>query len=748
MELLSPAGNYQSFIAAINAGADAVYLGGKFFSARAYSSNFTNDEIRDMIKYAHRRNVKVYVTVNTIIFEDEFEKAVEFIKFLYLSDVDGVLLQDLGLAYYLHQVMPDLVIHASTQLNCHNLIMAKGLVNLGFKRIVLSREVSIEQIKEIKKLGVEVEVFVHGALCVSYSGNCLMSSFIGSRSGNRGKCAQPCRNQVKVVNENEERSNYALATKDLMTLEKIDQLIEAGVDSLKIEGRMKREEYVFQVVSSYRKGIDHLITNYKKEEDKIARLFNRKFTSGYIFNESRTKVLNQDTPSNLGVNLGKIVKKENNQVYLLLEDEVNINDGIKFLNRKLDGMTLSQIFIGNKKVEHACKGDVINFKVKNINLSIGTRVNKTTDYLLNSEIKSNIKNDKKVPVLLKFIARINQNLIIELKDDQNQIEYHSDFIIEKAVNQKTQIERIIAQLSKFDQDPYYYQKIDYEVDEDIFIPISLLNKARREALDLFNQKKDNYNHYQGKLFEYHSDFKLEKENITLFKTETQEQTDVIKDYSDNIFSLKKNNSSFEFLKRIDHLDQDKTKKYQMTSYYKECEDGGFYSYYGNVTNSYTLDLLFSKGYRLVFCSVECSKRQISLMNENFYKRHNFYPNLGVLVYGRIDYMILKSCPIASSYHLENDHCKLCKKNRYYLKDRMNVKFEIITNDDCTSRIISDKVISLTGKIDELEKMNIHSFMLDFTIENKKECLEALRCFKKKIPMSNKDYFGHFISEVQ
>jgi len=196
IELLAPAGSKESFYASINAGANAIYLGGKLFSARAYASNFSNEELEKMIIYAHKRDVKVYITVNTIIFEEEFPQVIEFVEFLHSRNVDGILLQDLGLAYYLHQVYPDLVLHASTQLNCHNVAQAKALMDVGFKRLVLARETPLEVTKQIKDLGVEVEVFVHGALCVSYSGQCLMSSFIGNRSGNRGRCAQPCRNNM------------------------------------------------------------------------------------------------------------------------------------------------------------------------------------------------------------------------------------------------------------------------------------------------------------------------------------------------------------------------------------------------------------------------------------------------------------------------------------------------------------------------------------------------------------------------
>ena len=291
VELLSPAGSLESFKAAISAGADAVYLGGKMFSARAYASNFSNEEIKELIEYAHIRDVKVYVTVNTLIFEDEFDEAIKFIDHLYKSDVDGVLLQDLGLANYLHICYPELVLHASTQLNCHNLSEAKALMKLGFKRIVLAREVSLQEAKKIKELGVEVEVFVHGALCVSYSGQCLMSSFIGNRSGNRGRCAQPCRNEMKVISKDKESDKFGISTKDMCSVEYINQLLDIGIDSLKIEGRMKKEEYVYQVVSSYRKSIDGYYSNqkvnYQEEIFKMKSLFNREFTKSYLFNDRK-----------------------------------------------------------------------------------------------------------------------------------------------------------------------------------------------------------------------------------------------------------------------------------------------------------------------------------------------------------------------------------------------------------------------------------------------------------------------------
>lgn len=754
MELLAPAGSLEAFYAAINAGADAVYLGGKLFSARAYSTNFTNGEIKELIKYAHIRNVKVYITLNTLIFEDEFSSAVEFARFLYQNDVDALLIQDLGLAYYLHQEMPDLILHASTQLNCHNLIQAQSLIELGFKRLVLAREVSIEEAKEIKKLGVEVELFVHGALCVSYSGNCLMSSFIGGRSGNRGRCAQPCRHHVELLGDNNNSRKYALSTKDLMTLDYIEKYREVGIDSLKIEGRMKREEYVYQVISSYRKAIDQLSYNYSKEIYNIKKLFNRDFTRGYIFNESRTSLLNQSTPSNLGVKLGEIVKIKNNFVYVKLEDDVHVGDGIKFLNDKLDGMLLTRFSVNKKFVSSAKKGEIISFSRNNLMLKEKTIVNKTTDYLLNKSLDEKIKDKKLLPIHLKISGMVNQPLIIEIFDEKNNIvKVESSFLLEKAKNNPTTKERIISQLLKVDEYPFFFENINYQVDENIFIPISIINQLRREALDLISRKRENFNHYLGILNSYQCTLDQKQTNFQFVKVETLEQYKALVNEDEltlvNYDELKIDNK-FKFLHRINHFDKNKLKEGEITSYYKQCQDLGLniYSYYGNVTNSYTLDLLFKKGYQIVFLSLECSKRQISAIIDSFFQRHEFYPNIGLLVYGKVDYMIMKSCPIANMNNLKKDHCLLCKKNRYYLKDHMQVQFPLISDSQCMIRVISDRPISLLGRIEELKQLKINNFMIDFTIEDQEQVRKIVESFKNKQSLTCKDYLGHYNNEIE
>lgn len=314
-EVLSPAGNREAFESAIHHGANAIYLGGLQFGARSQAQNFTTEEIIELIKYAHLYDVKVYVTVNTLIKDNEFEEVIDFVKQLYINNVDAIIIQDIGLATYLLNIFPDIVLHASTQMNIHTLEQAKFIKQLGFKRIVLGRECSIDTIKQIKEnLDIELEVFVHGALCMSYSGNCLISSFIGKRSGNRGKCAQPCRLLYSL--DDNDKPSYLLSPKDLMTLDKLNQLLDLNIDSLKIEGRMKRKEYVGLVTQIYSEAVNCYYNNqeynYQNAFKQLKEIFNREFTKGYLFKEKNSNFTNVKFSNHIGVKVGNIFKTNDN----------------------------------------------------------------------------------------------------------------------------------------------------------------------------------------------------------------------------------------------------------------------------------------------------------------------------------------------------------------------------------------------------------------------------------------------------
>ena len=415
MELLSPAGNYLSALCAFNAGADAIYLGGKAFSARMSADNFDDEEMKKIIAYAHLLNKKVFVTMNTLIYQDEFNKAVKYAEFLHQNNVDGLIIQDLGFAFYLHQVYPNLVLHASTQLNCHNIDQAKALKKIGFKRIVLARETPLSLIKEVKAIGLEVEVFIHGALCVSFSGNCLMSSFIGDRSGNRGRCAQPCRMKYSLMKENEEiTSSYMISTKDLNTLQYIDELKKENVDSLKIEGRLKQLEYVYLVTKAYRNALDKNNKSLKNDQENLQNIFSRTFTKGYMFNESIFSLLNQNSSSHQGERIGYVKYVKNNNIYIFLEKNIHRLDGIRFNDNKQNGLQIQKMFVNHTPVEEAKKGQIIEIKNVSFLVKNDVEVIRTSSYLLIKKVEEENKKIYKRKISGRITAYKNKPLIFEI----------------------------------------------------------------------------------------------------------------------------------------------------------------------------------------------------------------------------------------------------------------------------------------------------------------------------------------------
>ena len=345
-ELLAPAGSMDSFKAAIEAGCDAVYLAGNAFGARAFAKNFSNEEIIEVIHIAHLYGVRVYVTVNTLIYDEEVSSFMEYIDFLHAHSVDAVIMQDLGMMDLVHQTYPNLEIHASTQMHIHTLEGVQFAYHQGLKRVVIARETSLEDIIKIKKeCDMEIECFVHGALCVSYSGQCFMSSLNGGRSGNRGSCVQCCRKPYRIVTETElgQRmvlsSSYLLSMKDLCTIEMVPKLIEAGIDSFKIEGRMKSPGYVYLVTSLYRKAIDQYfdtgsISITKQDIENLMVMFNRTFTKGFLFHDQG--VVHVDRPNHMGIPIGKVIFYYKGKATILLSSSVVQGDGIRILNSKKD----------------------------------------------------------------------------------------------------------------------------------------------------------------------------------------------------------------------------------------------------------------------------------------------------------------------------------------------------------------------------------------------------------------------------
>ena len=343
IELLSPAGDMETLKYAIHNGADAVYIGGKNFGARKFARNFTNEELISAFNYARLYGVKIYVTVNTIIFNDEVEEFLKYVEFLYENGVDALIMQDIGMIYYVKKCFQNLEVHASTQCHNHNDEGLKLMESLGVSRVVLDREMSLEDINKLD-VPIEKEIFIHGALCVSYSGCCLFSSLNGNRSGNRGECVGACRLPYKLICNDKNivtDGDYLLSTRELNTTKRLKEILDSKVDSLKIEGRMKSAFYVGFITHIYRMLIDKYYLGCEvkiSDEDylKIAKLFNRKFTEGYLFHDN---IINIKSANHQGVRLGKTIYIDKKKIKIKLEDYINQEDAIRFSNSNL-GMVI------------------------------------------------------------------------------------------------------------------------------------------------------------------------------------------------------------------------------------------------------------------------------------------------------------------------------------------------------------------------------------------------------------------------
>lgn len=742
MEILSPAGKISSAYAAFIGGADAIYIGGKSFSARASIENFSNEEIESIVNFAHSIGKKVYVTINTLIFQDEFMDAVNFAYFLYTINIDGIIIQDLGLAYYLHKTLPSLTLHASTQLNCHNVKQAKALIDLGFKRIVVSREANIDTIKEIKALGVEVEVFVHGALCVSYSGNCLLSSFIGDRSGNRGRCAQPCRMKYDLKEDNKTISSnsYLISTKDLMGIDQLSALEKIKVDSLKIEGRVKSDEYIYVVSKAYK---DALLKMDKSiiDEDKnqLIKTFNRQFTNGYLFNESPFKLLNTNTSSHIGELIGKVIKINNNRVSIKLYKDISRLDGIRFNNDEQFGLSLEKIFVNKNPVEYAKKGQIIEvINIEKADRLLDLDVYRTKDYLLTKEIEKQIKNNIKVGIKAKFIAHKSQPISLELSFKNHNVIAFGD-IPDIALKTPTTKERIIEQLNKTNEYPYFIKSIKIEID-DLYIPISSINKLRNEALEKLKQSF--IEHKQLELINYEQEqFNLNNDLSPLAIVNNINQEQIINNYG--ILSYSSFDNDYHNELRVNNKKNFNSKNELMhfiVNKENDCDLIG--SMYLNVTNSYALDCLYHFGFNHIILSLELDFKSIQLLINDYYLRHNQYPSVGLLSYGYFDMMIMKSCPIGTIYQNQNIHCNKCHKHTYKLVDRINEEYRLIGDENCNIHVLSNKPICLFNKLDELEKLNIKPILI-FNFEDEQKTMDIINSYyeKRNIPNS---FNGHFL----
>lgn len=732
-EILAPTGTIESVMAALNGGCDAIYIGGKSFNARRYAQNPSDDELKDIIDVCHLRGVKVFITLNILYKEKEIQGVLDFVKTVYDFGADGLIIQDIGMFTLVKKYYPNIIKSGSTQMSVHNKEGVELLSELGYGRIVLARELSLNEVREINNVkgNTEIEAFGHGALCVCYSGRCLMSSLIGQRSGNRGCCAQPCRMDYTFLKDNKViKKGCIISPKDVSTVEILDKVMSTGTDSLKIEGRMKSPEYVYEVVSQYRKYIDMAADNNfvvdKNDIKELTQIFNRggSLSQGY-YNCYSGQSMISGSPKSSGVEIGKVVdynfKKK--QCKIKLFDNVTSGDGIEIW---------SKVHTGTGINKSAVKGEVINVTVDG-RINKGDKVFKSYDKALNDKLKRTYQNiTRKITVNVKVKIDVSESYI-EFVDYGLRV-YGQPADI--AQNQPMTKDSITSRISKTGDTPFIFNFENCKIGNNIYIPVSTLNSLRREACDKLQKHIiKSYERTSDRAIYNTDKFKKAKNIKVTAKVRTYDQLNacinagVSRIYceltldTDKAYKMCKN-KGIEMYIALPYIAR---QGYQpIIESHSNCDGYLLRSYSKVKTNKpviadYTLNIMNRVSINsirnifnanIVTLSPELNTKELTEIADE---------NCQIVVYGRLPLMTTHQCPVGL-YEGEKGNKKYCKckdKNaKYTLLDRTKTVFPIIRDcNECVAFILNSAPTYVIDKPKEILKIGVGYMSLEFTIED-------------------------------
>ena len=726
-ELLSPAGNIQCLKAAVQNGADAVYLGGKLFGARAYAGNFTKEELKEAVDYCHLYGVRIYVTVNTIIYQNEVEDFLSYIEYLYSIGVDALIMQDIGMISLVRKNFPDIEIHASTQMHNHNNENIKLLKELDVKRLVLDRELSLKEIEELPNT-LEKEVFIHGALCNSYSGCCLFSSLNGGRSGNRGECVQSCRMPFKLIKNDkyiETEQKYLLSTKELNTTNKIEDLVNSSITSFKIEGRMKSPAYVGFVTRIYRRLIDNVInnnTNLITEEDIdiLKILFNREFTNGYLFND---KVMNISSSNHQGLEIGKVLEVTPKKIKIKLSKDLYQEDGIRFKNNNL-GMIANMIYNEKGLLINKASSNSIIYLDNKINLKDKDVVVKTSSTYLEKQILST--SLKKIKVSIEVIQKNNQLEVSYIDDKNNKV--NTLIEVQESINRPTSKEEIKEKLTKLGNTPFITKDITINIDDNIFVNMKSLNEVRRLLIDnLIKERtkikvnKTNINTKIDFIEEKNYNYEISVLARTRKQVKAALDSKIDRIYVDSALyeEYKNMNNIYLRLPRVNKEYNYNAKNILVTELggihkYNDNKHNIISDYYLNIVNNHSIKYLIDHNVHRITLSPEIDYHNLDDLLKD---------KIELIIYGRLELMLTKSCPIK-----EIELCPCKKEDKYYLEDIHNNRYPVL-HENCLTHIMHHKNISYLDNIKYYKSIGIRSYRLELFDEDYDKVIKLIEKVK-------------------
>ncbi len=785
IELLAPAGDLERAKYAIANGADAIYIGGKEFSARSSASNFDYDDMREVAEYATLRGVKVFLAVNTLVKNSELHILQEYLEKVYECGIRTLIIQDIGVAKFLHDKHKEFILHASTQLTAHSISDVLKLKEVGFKRVVLSRELSLKEIEDIvKNTDIEIEVFCHGANCVCYSGQCLMSSLIGGRSGNRGKCAQPCRLSYELLNDSFDtvEKGYLLSPKDTFAIEHIEDLINIGVKSLKIEGRMKNKTYVSTVTSAYRNKIDSIYENSVFDDnhiEEVTQIFNRggSLSTMYMDSYSSKNMMSNQTPKSTGIFVGVVKSYKNRYATIELFKPLRCADVIEIWTDSAfenAGTNISQDFY---------VGELAKVEVKG-NINEGDRVYKTFDKSLDDKYK-NFKDTKQIKVCCDVIIKKDIPMEIKIYNEDIEVVRHGR-APELALNQATSLNMVYEKLGQTGNTTFELDFKDVVLDDGLFVSIKELKDLRKEALSEFEKIyiKDLSGSTIIKLPVFPIEEVLEK-HITV-EVNSLDQLGALKglDIEKAIINLEQvsfkdvlnldNNFNFKVFCKLPRIaiNSDEDILCDIISKLdKSFVDGFMACTYGELLNiqrlskkDISLDASFNiyNSMSMRFLQFEDNVKSLCISPEvNLRELRNMGCEVGeLIVYGRPTFMVTRQCPVGL-YVANKNESRFCSmknhKKLFYYKDRKDEKYPILCNCEyCYGTILDYKCINLLSNnqlLTSVFDLEYKFFKLIFTTESGNEVKKITSDYiqaKMGEKVESDDpirYYGHYLNGV-
>ena len=786
MELLAPAGNWAALQAAFANGADAVYMGGQQFNARHSAANFSRDEIFKAVEYARLRNKKIYLTINTLIDNGEFSAACDYAYEMYISGVDALIIQDLGLMSSLRRLLPQMPLHASTQMTVHNSQGAALLRQEGISRVVLARELSINEIRRIRQQtpGMEFEVFAHGALCFCYSGQCLLSSMVGGRSGNRGRCAQPCRLPYQLIRrlDNEKTAvaadgRYLLSPADLCAVDQLTQLREAGVTALKIEGRMKRAEYVAVVTSVYRQALDLLQSDAaaiidRGQRKKLYQIFNRTLGSGYLL--PGHQVLSINRPNNRGVLLGRVISHQAGYMTIKLSENIALGDGIEVWVSQGKGPSciVKAILREGTAVPRAEAGQTVAIPAGG-RAAPGDRVFKTHDEELISAARASIEDDKEYKLAVRMTVQIEAGkpLQLILEDYRgHRVQVQGGTPAAAAQGQPLREDTIMEKLGRLGGTPFQLQEYRLEYQGGLILPFSDLNDSRRRAVsqllqlltgrpeaaeaerDVFKQEIRKLTRKERRrrpsvpllsiavsspeaarlgaecgadrvyiAWEGLRDFTVTREDITaLYRWGKQRGTEIVAalpriQQSGPVEPWKEPNSNDCSGFLVENLGA--------LNWIRQGEMPAYGDYGLNCFNQYTLDWLLSQGLNGVCLSPELTLEQLQGFND--------LSRAELLVHGDLTLMISASCPIEAA--LGGEKCgNACSQAEFWLRDEKGYEFPVATDKKCRFYVFNSRRLCLLDDLDRLVALGLASLRIEAWRDSAAQIAETVAVYRRAL----------------